>query len=58
MRLNNNAKHGTSSGNEMELSPPSQRVSVESPYVIPDTNGSYGNYQRLSKAYLTKYKNG
>ena len=41
---NNNDKRGTSSGNEMELSSPSQRVSDESPYVIPDTNGPYGSY--------------
>ena len=41
---NNNDKRGTSSGNEIELSSPSQRVADESPYVIPDTNGPYGNY--------------
>ena len=41
---NSNDKRGTSSGNEMELSSPPQRVSDVSPYVIPDTNGPYGSY--------------
>ena len=40
----NNDKRGTTSGNVMELSSPSQHVSDESPYVIHDTNGPYGNY--------------
>ena len=45
MRLHNNTKRRTSSGNEMELSSPSQAVSDESPYVIPDVNGPYGSYK-------------